>query len=259
MIAYMLITNDYTRRWRLAITAACSCLLAASATAGPPVDYVAEYGVYRNNKRIARATIKLETTGDNHYKYSRHSKGVKGLARLLNFSETEVAEFELTDGVYRPHSYQSGMRSTGRKRNWQASFDWEHNRISGTKDGEVFDIESEAGLHDPATLQLTLRVALNRQQEPLEFRMLDGNTIEDRKFVSELDDGHKTSIGCTDTVKVDRVRANSNRYTTAWHATTADYIMVRLDHGKRGDDKNSMRLERLTIAGETVTFDGECV
>jgi len=234
-------------------------LLSSSLAVAEPTPYEAEYGVYRNNKRIARATIKLEQTGDHSYRYSRHAKGVKGLARFLKFKETETADFELLGGSYRPLSYQSELRSTGRKRHWQAEFDWEVNSISGNKDGDSFEIEAEPAVQDPATLQMTLRDALSRNLLPLEFRMLDGNAIEDQKFVSETEDGHKTQIGCTDTVKVDRVRENSNRYTTAWYATSADYITIRLDHGKRGDTNNSMRLERLTVDGEAVSFDGECL
>jgi hypothetical protein len=88
--------------------------------------------------------------------------------------------------------------------------------------------------------------------------MLDGAVIKDTKFSSAEVKGLNTNIGCTDTVKVDRIRANSKRYTTAWYATTAEYTLVRLDHGKHGEARNSMRLERLTIDGKAVTFDDAC-
>lgn len=255
----MLTKNDCRRRWRRTITGACAILLAANVvSAAPPVPYEAEYGVYRNDKRIARATVKLEQIGDHLYRYSRHSKGVKGLARLLNFTETETAEIELVDGSYRPKSYQSKIKSTGRKRNWQAVFDWQQNSVTGSKDGEPFEIATESGLQDPASLQLTLRDALGRDGQALEFRMLDGAVIQTRQFSSEDEQGFNTHIGCTDTVMVDRIRANSSRYTTAWYASSVEYVLVQLDHGKKGDARNSMRLERLTIDGKAVTFDDVC-
>lgn len=241
------------------MTGACAFLLAANAAvATPPLPYEAEYGVYRNDKRIARATVKLEQIGDHLYRYSRHSKGVKGLARLLNFTETETAEIELVDGSYRPKSYQSSIKSTARKRIWQAAFDWQQNRVTGNKNGEHFEIETESGLQDPASLQLTLRNALSRDGRVLEYRMLDGAVIETMQFSSEDEQEFNTQIGCTDTVKVERIRANSKRYTTAWYASSAEYVLVRLDHGKTGEARNSMRLERLIIDGKPITFDGQC-
>ena len=241
------------------ITGACALLLAINtAVAASPLPYEAEYGVYRNNKLIARATVKLEQTGDHKYRYSRQSEGSRGLAALLNVSDSETAEFEYLDGAYRPNSYQTKNRVAGRKRGWHADFDWQQNKITGIKDGESFELETEPGLQDPGSFRLTLHDALSEGLQSLEVRMLDGAEIDDRKFSFNVANGFTTSIGCTDTVRVDRIRVNSKRYTTSWHAPSAGYTLVRLDHGKRGDKTNSMRLERLTIDGETVTFDEPC-
>ena len=240
------------------LTAVCVFLIATSAAAAPPDPYEAEYGVYRNGKRIGRATAKLELTGDHKFRYLRTSKGTKGLAALMNTSDSETAEFEYVDGEYRPVHYETRNSVAGRKRGWQADIDWQQNKITGRDDGEEFELEAEPGLQDPGSFQLTLHDTLDAGEQSFEIRMLDGAEIQDRKFVAEDVDGFTTSIGCTDTIKVDRVRENSKRYTTAWYAPSAGHTLVRLDHGKRGDKTNSMRLERLTIDGKAITFEGEC-
>ncbi len=241
------------------ITATCAALLGCSTSlAEPPLPFEAEYGVYRNEKRIARATVKLELVGEALYRYSRHSKGVKGLAALFNFSETETAEFTLLDGGFRPGHYQSGTRFAGRRRGWQAEFDWQKKTVSGVEDGDPFELETESGLHDPASLQFALINAFRTGQQPLEFRILDGAAIEDHKFGFEPVKGYSTALGCADGVKAERIRVNSSRYTTSWHASSAAFTLVRLDHGKHGEANNSLRLERLNIDGQTITFDDEC-
>jgi len=256
---FMLTKNHYPRRWYWTLTGVCAVLLTSSiALAEPPSLFAAEYGVYRNGKRIGKTAIELEQTSETHYRYTRRSKGVKGLARLLRIAESETAEFELIDGGFRPLSYQASNKVAGRKRGWQAVYDWQQNTISGVDDGEQFQLDAEPGLQDPVSLQFTLIEALRNNRHQHEFRVLDGAAIEDRQFSSEAVTGYTTALGCTDTVRVDRIRANSRRYTTAWHAPAAAYTVVRLDHGKRGDDSNSMRLEHLSIDGEVITFDDEC-
>jgi hypothetical protein len=222
------------------------------------LPYEAEYGVYRNSKKIARATITLEKTGDHLYRYSRVSKGTKGLAALLNAADNESAEFEYVGGEFRPKTYQTQNRVAGRKRGWQANFDWQKFTVSGIDDNEPFELETETGLQDPATFQLTLIQALNGGHQSIDADILDGADITERKYTFSAAKDLSTPIGCTSAIKVDRIRANSNRYTTSWHAPSAGYTVVRLDHGKKGDKTNSMRLERLTINGEAVTFDDEC-
>jgi hypothetical protein len=241
------------------ITVACAALLCHSAVvAAAPAPFDAEYGVYRDGKRIGRASIKLEAAGDGLYRYSRNSKAVKGLAKFLNTSETETAEFELLNGGFRPQRYYSRIKVAGRKRGWQAEFDWQQNRIAGSSEDGPFELATEAGLRDPVTRQVTLMDALAEERQTLEFRVLDGPVIEDRNFKSEAAPGYTTAIGCTDAVKVDRIRPGSNRYTTSWHVSSAAFTLVRLDHGKRGEKSNSMRLERLSIDGKVITFADEC-
>ena len=247
------------RPWRSMISAACAALLSCNALyAQPPAPYEAEYNVYRNGKRIGRASITLETTGDGVFRYSRHSKGEKGLAAFLNTSETETAEFEADNGSYRPKNYYSRLKVAGRKRGWEAQFDWQESRITGNTRDAQFDLATEPGLLDPVSLQFALIDALAEDHRPLEFRVLDGAKIEERKFTAAPAAGIKTALGCTDSIKVDRVRVNSTRYTTSWHAVAAAYIPVRLDHGKHGDKTNSLRLERLSIDGKAITFSDTC-
>lgn len=69
----------------------------------------------------------------------------------------------------------------------------------------------------------------------------------------------ETSLGCIDTIPVERVRsADSTRYTRAWHAPALDYLTVRLEHGKTDGDQMEMRIAELQQAGQKFTPGTGC-
>ena len=124
-----------------------------------------------------------------------------------------------------------------------------HDQITGSDDDIPFTLQTEPGLQDPATAQQTIIKAIESGKTDMVFRILDGDTVEDRRFETSKITGFRTELGCVDAVKVERIRDNSKRYTIAWYAPGAGYALLRLDHGKQAEDDNSLRIKRLVVDG----------
>ena len=59
---------------------------------------------------------------------------------------------------------------------------------------------------------------LNEENPDMLFWMVDEDEIKEQQFRILESEWLETSLGCLETIPVERVRTNSKRYTRAWHA-----------------------------------------
>ncbi len=181
------------------------------------------------------------------------------MARLLGARDIEHAEGTIRDGRFRPDEFLHQTTVAGIDDRWTADFDWEAGQVEIVEGREQRVLELPGTALDPLSLKLEMQRRLRAGEEDLTFQLVDDDEIEQQQYRLLESERLETSLGCLETVPVERVRTGSTRYTRAWHAPELDFITVRMEHGKTDGDHMEMRITELVVEGETVTPDSGCI
>jgi hypothetical protein len=248
-------TRSPDRSFRIGLAA--FLLLAWSALAAAEIKpYSARYSIYRNGKLTGKADVTLSQSGQAWLLKSEGS-GTHGLARILGARDTEEAAGTVRDGRFLPARYVRHTRLAGMDEVWSARFDWTTNSVQIMQDGEETSLELVQPAMDPLTLKLEIRQRLADHNPELKFWLVDEDRIKEQNFRRLQPERLETSLGCLDTLPVEKMRVNSKRYTRAWHAPRLDYVAVRIEHGKTGGDHMEMRITELALeSGQVVPVPG---
>ncbi len=230
----------------------------ASGLAAEWQEYAARYAVYRNGKLIGKAEFSLQKQGDLWVSKSEGS-GTHGLARILRARDNEYVEGHLRDGRFYPLKYTQHTRVAGVDNEWNAQFDWDHNAVKIVDGKNRLTLDLGAGALDALSLKLELQRRLRESEPELNFFLVDEDEIKEQQFRKLNKEMLETSLGCLQTIPVERVRSNSKRYTRAWHAPEFEFITVRLEHGKTGGDHMEMRITELVLGDRLVSPQPGCV
>lgn len=253
--------------WRVSRTAV---LLAGILAVFPAVvtadwqAYEARYAVYRNGKLAGKADFTVEKTEDGEWRIRSDAAGTHGMARLLRARDFEEAVGRLRDGRFWPQRFVHRTTVAGIDDEWTADFDWSKGevRIAEGRERRTLDIDGYAldGLSLKVEMQRRLRSSGDGlSDEELLFHLVDDDEIKRQQFRLLETERLETSLGCLDTVPVERVRSSdSKRYTRAWHAPTLDFVTVRLEHGKIGGNHMEMRITELVLDGRPVRPRAGC-
>jgi hypothetical protein len=238
------------------LTACCLALLSCAAwtiEAGAELQpYNARYSVYRNGKLTAMTEVLLEQSGD-HWIIKSEARGTHGLARLLRARDNEYVEGREVDGRFIPERFERHLRVAGIDDIWSATFDWDAKSVQIIEGKDELTLDLVDGAMDPLSLKLDMRLRLNEENPDMLFWMVDEDEIKEQQFRILETEWLETSLGCLETIPVERVRTNSKRYTRAWHAPGLNNIEVRFEHGKTDGDHMEMRITELTLAQTPVT------
>jgi len=222
-------------------------------------EYEARYAIYRNGKLAAKAEFSLQRLTQGQWVMKTESSGTHGLARLLRLKDTESVEGQLDDGRFRPRLFTHHTRVAGIDNIWQASFDWLNRSVVVMQGDEETKMPLAEDALDGLSLKLEMQRRLREDEDNLTFYLLDEDEISEQKFRLLQPEQLETSLGCLETLPVERVRENSSRYTRAWHAPELEYITVRMEHGKKGGDHMEMRITSLTLGDKSVKPGIGCV
>ena len=214
--------------------------------------YSARYSIYRNGKLTGKADVTLEQI-DQTWVLKSEGSGTHGLARILGARDTEEASGRVRGGHFIPNHYSRHTRLAGMDELLSANFDWAANSVQITQDDTEISLELVDQALDPLTLKLELRQRLADKNPDLKFWMVDEDRIKEQNFRLLRPERLETSLGCLETIPVEKIRTNSKRYTRAWHAPGLDHVAVRIEHGKTGGDHMEMRITELVLSSGEVS------
>ena len=180
------------------------------------------------------------------------------MARLLRVRDRErVIGREVEDGRLQPE--MEYFVPPGDDDRWFATFDWPSGEVRVVHDRDEPIVLPLAGEPlDPLSLKLEMRRRLGEPDPVLEFLMVEEDEIDEQNFRILPGEWLETSLGCLDTIPVEKIRFNSKRYTRAWHAAGIDHIEVRMEHGKTDGDHVEMRITELTVGGRAINPRAGC-
>lgn len=219
--------------------------------------YSARYAVYRNGKLQARSEFLFQQQGEN-WIIKSESVGTHGMAKFMKFRDFEFVEGRFHDDKFRPLRYVHDLKWIGPDQNSAAVFDWENMLVDVTHKGDSRTLELTDGAVDPMSLQLELRERLANPELGMEFMLVEEDELELQQFRMLPEEKIETSLGCLNTIPVEKIRRSSRRFTRSWHAGDLLFIPVRMEHGKTDGDHMELRITELTIAGTVVEPQPGC-
>ncbi len=237
------------------------CVLASASTpllAAELQEYSASYSLYRNGKLAGKADMKLERQGDK-WIMSTAGSGTHGLAGFLRARDREYVEGLVEDQRFIPLRFEHEVTVAGIGSHWKAEFDWPRDTVTVELDKKSIELKLQGQALDGLSLKLEMQRRLRAGEDNMQFLLLDEDQIKQQNFRVLPGEMLETSLGCLETIPVERVRsAGSTRYTRAWHAPALDYLTVRLEHGKTDGDQMEMRIAELQQANQEFTPGTGC-
>lgn len=167
---------------------------------------------------------------------------------------TEESSLQVVDEQIRPLSYHYERRGLGRGKEITQQFDWQQGQVTGEYKDEAFNLPTEPGLLDKTTYQLALQADLAAGKQDMQYRVVDGDEVEEYHFRVVGEDRVTTRVGQFDAVEVERIREpDAKRETTLWFAKDWNYLLVRLSQIETDGQHYQIMLKEATVNGQTVT------
>ncbi len=213
-------------------------------------EYSARYSLYRNGKLAGKADIKLMQEGDK-WIMSTEGSGTHGLARLLRARDREYVEGHMENGRFLPLRFEHEVSVAGIGNEWSALFDWSKDSVTVQVDKKSIKLDLQGRALDGLSLKLEMQRRLRSGDDNMQFLLVDEDEVKQQSFRVLPREMLETSLGCLETIPVERIRSpESSRYTRAWHAPALEYLTVRLEHGKIDGDQMEMRIAELQQANK---------
>ena len=226
-------------------------LLSSLSMAEPPVPYSSNFDArYKGLK--AQASISVVETGDKQFLADTTIR-----IRLLgaNISTIrETSQFEWYEDTPRPRYYEYKHSGVG-ARFRSASFDWQENLAIATVNNETTELNLTGNTLDELSMYTFIKNELNKGNTDIYFNALDRNLVEEFHYRVLGEEILSLGAGDFETIKVERIREDSERLTQLWFAKNHNMLMVKLFQRDPDGDEFEITLRDARINGEPVTPD----
>lgn len=203
--------------------------LSAGGEAETPKPFTATYKASYSGIGIT-ATRSLRPLNDNTQEFRFHAK-----SWLAEIDETSRLHWD-EQGQIIPQQYHYQRTGLGKNRETLLDFDWKQQTVTNKEQSNPWSMNTPSGVLDKLSYQLQLRNDLLNQRDTMSYRVADGGSLSTYKFSVMGDEILETAIGQLNTVKVERVRKNSDRVTYLWLAKDWDYLVIKIVQLEDGQD-----------------------
>ncbi|MGB1580664.1 MAG: DUF3108 domain-containing protein [Nevskiales bacterium] len=231
---------------QLKISAAAIMLgLGLPASADVLSPYTAVYEVNRGNIMLGDTTFNLNKQDGGCYLLEGVAEP-KGIAAMFAGKMKESSHFCLENGRIRPRQYHVEKEKGDEDDNYTLKFDW-GNKLVRTNNDKPRELPTD-GL-DRTVMEIAMRRLLAQAgndlpSSPFIFLMVEDDEIKPYRFQITGQEKVATPVGRFDTVKVERVNAGKREF-RLWLAPALDYLPVKVERQKKGDDPIRMTLREL--------------
>lgn len=205
----------------------------------PLTPHTAEYQVNYGNIELGKARYKLPPSDNDQFTYQFDS----ALSLLMLTDVRQIrSEFSLVDGQLVPMRYSQQRDGTGPSFNEQSAFAKTQGVVHTRYKDEKGKLPYEGVLFDPLMVQLQFRLDLSAGKEPLHYKMVKDNEIDEYDFKIVGNERLTIESGSYETVKIEVIRSSKKRQTFFWMAPDLSYLPVRLTHFEKGDKQLDIKL-----------------
>ncbi|MEQ8955946.1 MAG: DUF3108 domain-containing protein [Gammaproteobacteria bacterium] len=224
------------------------CLLTWLTTVPLHAQDLSEYVVYyqaSTNGIGGEGERRLEQQADGSYLLSNHLTA-EVLGQSIANLQQSVA-FDFNDKEIVPQHYRYELRGLGAELQ-TVDYDWAAGLANSREDDQQWQLQLAPQTFDLLSHQLAMRLQLGTNkdlQEEYAFTLIDGGELEEHRYRMLGEEVLDTAMGKLNTVKLQRIRENTDRVTTVWLATDWEYLLARIEQ-----QNGRMRIELNIRAAE---------
>lgn len=220
-------------------------LCCASSIAQTLKPFEAKYDAYRNGSKLGDAIMRLTEEPSGHYMlYYKSDVSIF----FLSDKREETSVFSVTDsGKLVPWQYQYKRTGTGSDKKLSLEFDSEKNEITINKKSVI----NWNGEWDNQLYRIDFQNQLKTKAENIRYDLINYRG-QKKQYNFEIIGEEMVNLpyGSINAIKVKTIRANKNRETYSWFAPDLDYLLVRLQQFKKGDEQGDIQLATLIFPSE---------
>lgn len=210
--------------------------------------YEANYVITRGDSEYGEGYRYLEVSPDNEWQLRTKSD-----ISWFILSDTREARsvFIVDDENNRlePREFIYMRTGTGSDKSFHGEFRADDKKVRNVDTGRMLDINWENALFDEANVIEQLRIDVAGGAEQFKYRVVNEKGEEDEYRFRVMAESQVLSLpyGEVEAIKVGRIRDNNRRQTFFWFAPELNYVMVKMQQFKEGDEQATMSLKSLKI------------
>ncbi len=226
----------------LLCTLALTTPMAAQADLYTP--FRADYEVYHGKSSLGGGRYELEKLAEGRYLMGYES-AVKYL--FLSDKRTEQTEFTVSDQGLSPQHYRMERSGSGPDFGAEITFDHDSGQILAQYKKRQAKFELTTPIYDSLLYQQQLRLDVASGVTEMHYPFIQKTGQREYRFKVTGNETLKLPFGTLETVKVERIRENSDKETIFWLVPSLDYIVARLAHFEEGKLKADMQLKQVNF------------
>ncbi len=219
----------------------------AAATTEQPsalTTYDARYEVQRGGSNYGEALRTLKQNADGLYQLENETEiSFLFLSDVRRYDST----FAFADGQIEPQTFAFKRSGTGRNKGIRVRFEVDTQKVIEVEAEAPLPVTWHNNLMDEASMLEQLRYDLQHSDaKEFSYQVVDDKGANDaQKFRRLGSEQLQLPYGEVEAVKVERVRESKKRETMYWFAPELNYVLVKMQQRKEGDEVATLLLERL--------------
>lgn len=207
-------------------------------------SYDARYEVRRGGSDYGEALRKLELTEDGHYQLANETE-----ISFLFLSDVRRydSKFNFAGAQVEPLTFSFKRSGTGRNKGIKVRFEPDSKQVIDVEAEAPLPVDWHEDLMDEASMLEQLRFDLQHTEaDEFSYQIIDDKGSNDlQKFRRVTTEQLSLPYGEVAAIKVARVRESKKRETLYWFAPELNYVLVKMQQRKEGDEVATLLLERL--------------
>ncbi|MBF7072885.1 DUF3108 domain-containing protein [Glaciecola sp. MH2013] len=201
-----------------------------------PQSFESKFHAFRHDKKIGNASLRLSQLSSTEFQLNYESKVSR---YFLSDKRSEETVFSYQDNRIMPVSYTFHRKGTGPNKSLKVTFDSKEKIIKiDDQEDQVWEGEYDNQLF---RIDISRQLALGKSAFDYKFLNYRG---QKREYNIEVVETESLALpyGTIDAVKVKVNRGSNKRQTYAWFAPSLDYVLVRIQQFKDGEEQGDIRL-----------------
>lgn len=199
--------------------------------------FSAQYKLYANGLEIGEIdrNFSPSETNSNSYIYRSETR-TTGLASLFNKDVIiEQSSMNYEQHKIRPVKYTYERTSGKKGKNIEVQFDWTNRKITNVVDETIMHFDLEQDILDKLMYQYVLMHDIKNNRLPFTYPIVSGRKIKVYNFRIINEETIDTPLGKFDTVKIERIRKDSEERTILWCAHKLDFLPIKVENIEEDD------------------------
>jgi len=194
--------------------------------------FSAQYKLYANGMEIGEMDRAFSQSGTNANDYIYRSETrTTGLAAIFHKDKiVEQSRLNFTQQKIRPMQYTYQRTGGKKERNIDVKFDWNNQKIINIVNDTTMHFDLEQDILDKLIYQYVIMRDIQNNKLPYTYPIVDGRKIKIYDFRLLNEETIETPIGTFKTVKIERVRQNSEDKTYLWCAPDLQYLPIKVEN-----------------------------